>query len=119
MVSSSPPDEIRVMGHFIGGSTATGLLILVYTLTNDSDLVHYNIITFDKDPEQEVNTDIKFNVTGLIGTHYGISIFATENGLPFPRVVTSPKYLNVDSQGLCVYILMYTSELKVIKGHQM
>ena len=88
------------MGHFINGSTATGLLILIYSLTNDSDVINYTAI--GKDPEQDANIDVKLNVTGLIGTYYGISVFATENGLPFPRVVTLPKNINIDIQGLSV-----------------
>ena len=98
MVNSSLPDGIRVTGQFIGGSTATGLLILVYSLTNDSDLVRY--IAIGKDRKLVNSIDVKLNVTGLIGTYYGISVFATENGLPFPRVVSLPKNINIDIQGL-------------------
>ena len=57
-------------------------------------------IALDKDTEQ----DIDVNVTDLTETEYGVSVFAMENGLPFPRVVTLPENVNVasnDSQGLC------------------
>ena len=30
-------------------------------------------------------------VSGLSGTEYRVSVYALENGLPFPRVVTQPK----------------------------
>ena len=76
------------MGKFIDGSIATGVLLIVYSLTNESD-IHYHVIY--KGNEQNNNTSIKFNVTGLTGTEYGISVFAMETGLPFPRVVTSPR----------------------------
>ena len=60
--------------------------LIVYFLTNESD-IHYHAIY--KGSEQ--NNNISINVTGLIGTEYGISVFALENGLPFPRVVASPR----------------------------
>ena len=61
------------------------MLLIIYDITNESD-THYHVIT--KPPEQN---SISMNVTGLTGTEYGVSVFALENGLPFPRVVTSPK----------------------------
>ena len=41
-------------------------------------------------------------VNDLSGTQYGVSVFALENQLPFPRVVTSPKIVAVadNNQGL-------------------
>ena len=76
------------MGKFIDELIATGMLLIVYFFTNESD-IHYHVIY--KGNEQNNNTSIKFNVTGLTGTEYGISVFAMENCLPFPRVVTSPR----------------------------
>ena len=35
------------------------------------------------------------DMTGLTGTQYGVSMFALENGLPFPRGVTLPKNVTV------------------------
>ena len=43
------------------------------------------------------------SVEGLSGTEYGVSTYALENGLPFPRVVTQPKNVTValnNDQGL-------------------
>ena len=74
------------MGSFIDGSTATGVFLIVYSLTNESD-IHYHAIN----KENEWNNNISINVTGLTGTEYGISVFALENCLPFPRVVTSQR----------------------------
>ena len=41
-------------------------------------------------------------VNGLSGTQYGVSVFALENQLPFPRAVTSLKTVAVadSDQGL-------------------
>ena len=56
------------MGNFIDGSTATGVLLIVYSLTNESD-IHYHAI--NKGNEQ--NNNISLNVTGLTGAEYGVS----------------------------------------------
>ena len=93
-VDSPQPNEIRMRGDFIDQATATGVLLIVYSLSDESD-VHY--IAFDKRLKQ----DIDVNVTGLAGAeYYGVSVFALENGLPFDRVVTLPKlqYVNNTEQ---------------------
>ena len=78
-------------GDFINGSTATGLLIIIYSLTNDSN-VHY--ITGGSTLQKSVD----MNVPGLAGGEYGTSVFAVEeNGLPFERVATSPKLVAVET----------------------
>ena len=80
-------------GDFIDGSTATGLLIIIYSLTNDSD-VHY--ITRGSMSQQPRNVHV--SVPGLAGGEYGISVFVVEeNGLPFERVATSPKLVAVET----------------------
>ena len=96
---SSHPGQISITGNFIDGSTATGVFLIVYSFTNESD-IHYHAI--HKGNEQ--NNNISINVIGLTATEYGISVFALENGLPFPRVVTSPRTVIVltasNDQGL-------------------
>ena len=89
-VTSSPIGHIRVTGDFVDGSTATGALLIIYSLDNDSD-VHYNTIA----KQAEDNIRIDMMLTGPAGSQYGVSIFALENGLPFPRVVTLPKNATV------------------------
>ena len=82
-------------GDFIDGSTATGLLIIIYSLTNDSD-VHYIYIARGSMLQQSKSVDM--NVTGLAGGEYSISVFVVEeNGLPFERVATSPKLVAVET----------------------
>ena len=97
---SSHPGQISIMGNFIVGSTATGVFLIVYSLTNESDMLYHAI-----NKENEQNNNISINVTGLTGTEYGVSVFALENGVPFHRVVTLPTNLTVtaadnDDQGL-------------------
>ena len=94
-VSSPQPGEIRVTGDFIDGSTATGVLLILYSLTNDSD-IHYVTESFKQ--------SIDINVTGLTDTQYGVSVFALDNGQVFPGVVALPKKVDrksADSKSLC------------------
>ena len=87
---SSFDSEVRVTGDFIDGSTATGVLVIVYSLTDDSD-IHY----VSKSPEQ----NIKASVTGLTGSWYGVSVFVLEeNRLPFSRTAASPKVVENNIQ---------------------
>ena len=80
-------------GDFIDGSTATGLLIIIYSLTNDSD-VHYIYIAEGSTLQQSKSVDM--NVTSVAGGVYVISVFVVEeNGLPFERVAMSPKLVAV------------------------
>ena len=64
---------------------------MVYSLNNDSNIQYIYIA---KQPEQ---SSISINVTGLTGTEYGVSSFALENGIPFPRVVTLPTNITVSA----------------------
>ena len=84
---SQLPGQISVTGELISGATATGVLVVVYSLTNSED-IHYII-------EQAKGDRISLNVTGLTGAEYGVSTFALENGLPLPSVVASPKIIVV------------------------
>jgi hypothetical protein len=98
-VHPSHPGTIQLTGDFVDGSGATGVLWVVYLLNNDSDIQY---IYMAKQPGQN---SISINVTGLAGIEYGVSSFALENGLLFPRVVASPTNITVpaadnDERGL-------------------
>ena len=98
-VNPSCPGAIQLKGDFVDGSGATGVLWMVYSLSNDSDIQY---IYTAKQPGQ---SSISTNVTGLTGTEYGVSVFALENGVPFPRMVTLPTNVTVtaadnDDRGL-------------------
>ena len=109
-VSSPLPGQIRVTGYFIQESTATGILIIVYSLTNKSESdVHY----ISKGREQSTESNIIISVLGLNGSLYGLSSFTMENGLPFREVASIPKKLVVDNnQGSCCVVIVLL--LKVI-----
>ena len=107
VVRPSLAGEISITGELISGATATGVLVVVYSLTNASDL-RYVIKQTEEDR-------ISVNVTGLTGAGYGVSTFAIENGLPFPSVVTLPKNINITSnhhQGCRCIILIYCITIK-------
>ena len=87
VASSQLPGQISVTGELISGATATGVLVVVYSLNNSED-IHYIA--------RQAKVDrISLNVTGLTGAEYGVSTFALENGLPFPSVVASTKNIAV------------------------
>ena len=88
-VSSPLPGQIRVTGDFIEGSTATGVLIIIYSQSNDSD-IHY------KSSECEgQNADVI--IVGLTGNQYSVSVFVLEYGLPFSRASTSPYLVHINT----------------------
>ena len=82
VTNSSLPGEIKITGNFVDRSTATGVLVIVYSLTDESDIQYIS---------NQMKNDMQVNVTGLTGTEYRVSVFALEDGIPFPGVVASPK----------------------------
>ena len=91
-MSSSEPGEIRVTGNFVDQqSTATGALVIVYSLTDDSN-VHY--ITVD------VEQCFDVHVTDLSASSYGVSVFVLEDGVPFEKAVAFPRFVIVSNDTL-------------------
>jgi hypothetical protein len=75
-VTSGAPGELEVTGDFLTNTSAAGMLAIVYSTDNDSD-IHY---TEARLPQTEIH------LTGLTGTAYSTSVFdIQENGLPFNR----------------------------------
>ena len=77
------------------------MLIIVYS----PDDVRYTASSL-ADQEQDLN----ISVTGLTDTHYKVSTFTMENGLPFPRVVALPSSVDVNSaneQSTCKSFCMF------------
>ena len=87
-VSSPLPGTVRVTGDFIQGSTATGLLVIVYSLSNDSN-VYYN--SYQRSNDQSIEATV---VTDrLTSSQYGVSVFVLDDSVPFSRAATSPQLL--------------------------
>ena len=76
-------------GDFIEGSIATGVLIIIYSQSNDSD-IHY------KSSERE-GQSAEANIVGLTRNQYGVSVFVLEYGLPFSRASTSPYLVHINT----------------------
>jgi hypothetical protein len=87
-----------ITGDFINGSSSVGALIIVYSLTNDSNIQY--IIT----PHLLNQLRVSAMVTGLPRDQYNISVFVLENG---GQVVTSavstPRQLQI--AGMLLYFL--------------
>ena len=85
--------QFRLTWEFIDGSEAVGVLIIAYSMNNDSD-ISYNVIARLSNGTQEQTTTI----SGLKGRDYNISIFvqhANGRGLPFPRAVAEPTTVTI------------------------
>ena len=68
-------------GDFISGSEAIGILIITYSLNNESN-IHYTFSSHNADA----------SLKGLLDDQYNIFVFVVEeNGLPFNRSVTRPR----------------------------
>ena len=89
-MSSPFPGTVRVTGDFIQGSTATGLLVVVYLQSDDSG-VHYN------DDSECNGQSMEMAVGGLIGGPYGVSVFVMDSRLPFSRVAALPQFLQLNT----------------------
>ena len=87
-------------GDFIQGSTATGVLVIVYSQSDDSD-IHYHSSEYDGQNAEIV-------VDRLTGGPYGVSVFVLEKGLPFSRVAALPQmlYTNIANQGTYMTLCM-------------
>ena len=86
--------QVGLSWNFIDGSRSMGVLIIAYSLTDNTD-IHYNVIprpSGDATPRQSTT------LSGLSGDRYNISVFALmENGLPFVRAVTEVKTVTVSA----------------------
>ena len=72
---------------FVFGANALGALIIVYSLTDDTD-VHYSVIVRQDYHSARILTPL----IGLSKRFYNFSAFVvTEQGLPFTRAATLPK----------------------------
>ena len=86
-VSSSSPGEVSVTGDFISGSSAIGILSVVYSPDNESN-IYYQFI-----PHSDIPMTIMSN---LPDGQYKVSVFVVEeNGLPFNKSATTPRNVSL------------------------
>ena len=94
-VTSPHPCQVRLTGDFIDESTAAGLLIIIYSLTNEEDIVYHAVFG------RGVSID------SILATNFGgqinMSVFVIkETGQPLAMAATIPKTVQVaisDSEG--------------------
>ena len=81
----SIPGEVRVTGDFISGSEATGVLIIIYSTSDDNARFYQTAQRTDDDHLEAVVSDF------LPGNQYNLSVFVLEqSGEPFSRAATAP-----------------------------
>ena len=74
-------------GDFIPGSSAIGILIVIYWADNDSNMIKYHFV-------HRSNIRRTIAMTNLPRGQYKVSVFVVEeNGLPFSRSATTPRNL--------------------------
>lgn len=80
-----------VTGDVIDTLSSIGILIIVYSLTDDCN-TYYNYFPY---PLSLLGAS--FTVEGLPTNRYGVSIFVTEeNGLPYFRAAATPRKISVE-----------------------
>ena len=83
-----------VTGNFIVGASAKGVLIIMYSLTNDSDILY---VTSDAHQQGGINANLGINNYGT----YEVAVFTLERtGLPFPRVAALPQVVKHEPKGV-------------------
>ena len=87
VVTSQHAGEIEVTGQYLQRSTASGVL----TITVSSKEIFYDLL-----PRQVPDLNFENIISGLPGGEHTISLFVVkEDGLPFERVATRPRSINV------------------------
>ena len=90
-MSSPSPGLIRVTGNFVNSSSATSVLIVIYSTDNCND-VYYTISSLSTEGETLVT-----NISSLVSGPYNVSVFVLEeNGLPFIRSASTPRSVLVE-----------------------
>ena len=81
-----------VTGNIINKLSSIGILVIAYSLTDDSN-TYYNFSPYPPSIQFGANN---FTVEGLPADRYAVSIFVIkENGLPYNRAAATPKRINV------------------------
>ena len=101
-MKSFGPGKIRVVGDFISGSLAIGILVIVYSPNNGTTIQYWFI------PRSATSIPMTV-VSGLPGGHFTATVFVVEdNGLPFSRSAMAPINISVceGMHKLCVQCVL-------------
>ena len=77
-------------GDFINGSSATSILVIIYSTDNRND-IYYTISSLSTEGETLVS-----NINSLPSGPYNVSVFVLEDGLPFIRSDSTPRSVLVE-----------------------
>ena len=105
-VSSPQPGEVRVIGDFIDGSTATGVLAVFVDFSSSE--IFYHLVKQGNNKQQFDGT-----IQGVVGGEHSISFFVVEeSGLPFNRTASMPKIVTVENgRNITFYVTRTTYSL--------
>ena len=97
-MSSGAPGELHVTASFLTNTSAVGMLAIVYSTENDSD-IHY---TEARLPQTEIH------LTSLTGSAYSTSVFDIEDGgLLFNQAATLPMSINITEGIIILYYVTH------------
>ena len=84
------PGGVTVTGYFVDKSSAVGVLLIMFSLTNEDDISYVFV------PRPRESQDIERTLTGLSEGDYQVSFFVMdEDGLPFNRSANLPRNISV------------------------
>ena len=86
-------------GDFIPGSLAIGILIVVYSADDESNIDYHFI--------HHSNVHTTTSMTNVPSGQYKVSVFVVEgNGLPFNRSATIPRNISINERKLHIPIII-------------
>ena len=90
------PGIITVTGDIIPGSTSIGILIIFYSLSNNSN-IQYNMVEYNELQQPRMYPV----VTSLPMDEYKVVFFVVqEDGTPFSRAAATPKTVQIHGKSL-------------------
>ena len=88
----SHPSGIIITGNILDESLSVGALIIVYSLTEDTNILYKFA------PRLSETKQINLSIIELPNDDYGVSTFvAEENEVPFHRVAVSPRFVFINN----------------------
>jgi hypothetical protein len=86
-----------VTGDIIPGSPSIGILVIVYSLGNDSN-IHYSMVEYTKIQQPRMYPVM----SGLSMGDYEVVFFVVEEDLrPFPRAAATPRTVRIHGNIVC------------------
>ena len=84
-----------VTGDIINGSTSIGILVIVYSLTDDSDNIHYHFIRHADVQQPRMYPVVMW--LNIPGDEYEVAIFVMkEDGTPFHRAAATSRTVQIE-----------------------